>query len=78
MGRTIHRVWIDLDHPGHGLTQYREQFPRRRFPPEVSPDNARAAWEEEVELHLTELWTLISGPLAEARKLGKPMRGLSA
>jgi hypothetical protein len=77
-GCPIKRVLIHHDQPGSGLTQYQLDRPRQRFCPKTSHGNARAAWEEAVADHLSVLRVLIAGPLAEARKLGKPMRALGA
>ena len=74
--RPIHYVRIHFDKPGTGQTMYRHGWPERRFCPKHSPGNARAVWEEEVAHHLSVLRVLLAGPLAEARKLGKPMRAL--
>ena len=77
-GRPIDHVLIQHDNPGTGHMLYQHGWPDRRFCAKRSHGNARAAWEEDLAHHLAVLRVLLAGPLAEARKLGKPMRALGA
>ena len=77
-GRPLQSVLIERKRPGCGFTQFEPDIWRQQYRPEKSHGNARAAWEEALANHLSRLRITLAGPLAEARKLGQPMRALGA
>lgn len=77
-GRPLRHVVIEHDRPGFGQTRYDPDTWQQRYCPKKSHGNARAAWEEALANHLSRLRITLAGPLAEARKLGQPMRALGA
>ena len=75
-GFHIRQVSIDKRRPGHGVTWCQLSTPLARYNPETGRGSAQAAWQDAVDHHLSHLRVKLAGPLAEARKLGKPMRAL--
>ncbi len=75
-GFPIRQVSIDKRRPGVGLTVCRPNSPPTRYDPRRGRGTAQAAWQDAVDFHLSRLRFTLAGPLAEARKLGKPMRAL--
>lgn len=75
-GWSIQSVEIHRGRPGNGLMRSESVWPAIHYHPSRSHGNARAVWVEEVNRHLSRLRVILAGPLAEAKKLAKPMRAL--
>jgi len=76
-GRQVRSLRVSTDNPGNGVCIHARKQ-RNQYDVVQNAGSAHAAWLHSLETTLSDIRICLSGPLAEAKALGKPLRSLGS
>jgi hypothetical protein len=75
MKRFVHRLAVDHNNPGRGVTWYNSAADNPYNIASLS-DNSQLAWKYTYDTTLDDIFILLAGPMAESKLLARPLRQL--